>query len=450
MRLSPRDAERDRFRRELQILADTVRHRAIVELFDWNGDIARPWYISELGDPFDRWWTRQKKQTAHDATALVERAVGVVAELASALSVCHKSGVVHRDIKPKNIVMKRGVAEPWPVLIDFGIAHDEAGSRLTPLDEAVGNARFSPDVMRARLEEVPPWLDVFDLAQLLIWMLDERAPKAHWQRPVHWKYAQYRSDIPEDSRSAIRAFTAACAHEATAPANGEEVGALLSRLFPSPALLPLADVDLGAIQRAQTRGEMNKLLAEAAVEEEVQSAAPLAERVYADVRSNLLVVLQELSGTGLRREILYDNPFHYRIEGATDLIHVAVGAPDRNICLRIKSKIVTRQAPSQAAASSHAFWRRHMADDAICFTFAMEGGVVQAYDARYLTGRWLTIRRDGALLLHPLSAAFGNFTNNDLGGSAEGPGVLASAAEVRAFIISVFENGSFWEYVASG
>ena len=275
MRLSPSQAERDRFRRELQILTGTVRHRAIVELFDWNGDIERPWYISELGSSFTSWWRHQKKQTQHDPAGLVDRAIQVLAELTSALSVCHKSGVVHRDIKPNNLVVKRGVGEPWPVLIDFGIAHDEAGSRLTPLDGAVGNERFSPDVMRSRLSEVPSWLDVFDLAQLLMWMLDQRAPKAHWRRPIHWKYARYRDDIPEDLRHAIRAFTAACANEATAPANGEEVGELLASLFPRPALSQTAEVDLCAIQRAQTRGEVNMLLAEAEVQEEVQSAAPL-------------------------------------------------------------------------------------------------------------------------------------------------------------------------------
>ena len=450
MRLSPSQAERDRFRRELQILTDTVRHRAIVELFEWNGDIERPWYISELGDPFTSWWRRQKKRTEHDPAGLAYQATEVLVEVASALSVCHESGVVHRDIKPSNLVMKRGVRKPWPILIDFGIAHDEAGSRLTPLDEAVGNERFSPDVMRSRLDEVPPWLDVFDLAQLLMWMLDERAPKAHWRRPIHWKYAQYRSDLPEASRHAIRAFTAACANEATAPSNGEEVGALLARLFDRAASPQTAGVDLTAIQGARTRGEVKKLLAEAEIEEEVQSAAPRAEQVYADIRASLLSVLKEFSGTDLRTEILYDNPFDFRLDGATDLIYVTVGPAERNICLRIKSKIVSRRAPSQAAASNHAFWRRHMADDAICFTFAMEGGVVQAHDVRYLTGRWLTIRRDGALRLHPLSSAFGNYARNDLGGSAEGPGELASVAEVRAFIVSVFESESFWEFIASG
>ena len=171
---------------------------AIVTLFDWCADSDRPWYISELGDPFDRWWSQLKTDLREDPSTLVDRAVSVLVELSSALSTCHSHGVVHRDIKPKNLVVKRGVAEPWPILIDFGLAHVETGIRLTPADQAVGNARYSPDIMRNRLEQVPPWLDVFDLAQLFIGMLDDKAPKDHWQRPVHWKYAVYSDGLPGD------------------------------------------------------------------------------------------------------------------------------------------------------------------------------------------------------------------------------------------------------------
>ena len=52
--------DRARFRRELEILSCKVHHRAIVTLFDWSVDSDRPWYISELGDPFAQWWSRLK------------------------------------------------------------------------------------------------------------------------------------------------------------------------------------------------------------------------------------------------------------------------------------------------------------------------------------------------------------------------------------------------------
>ena len=90
--------------------------------------------------------------------------------------------------------MKNGVASPWPILIDFGLAHDDSEDRLTPANDAVGNARFSPDIMRRRVAEVLPWLDVFYLAQILIWMLDEEPPKAHWRRgPGHRPAGQVHS-----------------------------------------------------------------------------------------------------------------------------------------------------------------------------------------------------------------------------------------------------------------
>ena len=127
----------ERFQRELEILSRKVEHRAIVTLFDWSTENYRPWYISELGKPFDRWWSGCKKQLKTDSARLIDKAVSVLLELSSALAICHDNGIVHRDIKPKNLVVKGGVSEPWPILIDFGIAHDEAGSRLTPLDDVV-------------------------------------------------------------------------------------------------------------------------------------------------------------------------------------------------------------------------------------------------------------------------------------------------------------------------
>ena len=82
------------------------------------------------------------------------------------------------------------------------------------------------------------------------------------------------------------------------------------------------------------------------------------------------------------------------------------------------------------------FWRKHMTRSAIPFTFALEGGVVEARDTRYLDGKWITIHRDGVINLHPLDAAFGNYSSNDLGGSAKGPGVVATMDDVRAFVVS--------------
>ena len=443
------EVARARFRRELEILSRKVHHRAVVTLFDWSADSERPWYISELGGPFDQWWSQLKKALAEDPKTLIDRAVAVVVELSSALSSCHESGVIHRDIKPKNIIVQTGVAEPWPILIDFGLAHAQDGNRLTPADQAVGNARFSPDIMRNRLQEIPPWLDVFDLAQLLIWMLDDKAPKDHWQRPVHWRYAVYSHSIPENVQLSIRAFTAACSIQDTSPASGSEAIKLLQELFPSRVASTAGEIDVSSIVEAKRRGEAKKLLGEAAVQEEVESCVPLGEKIYLALRDELLSVLAEISKVEPSAKVMFDNPFHYHIIGATDLFAICVGARDHNIQLRIKTKIVPRSATPPANESNRRYWQKYMPKDAICITLALEGGVVQAYDTRFLEGRWVTIHRDGSIYLHPLNAAFGRYGNNDLGGSAEGPGVPAGMIDARDFAISVLTSEKYWEYIAA-
>ena len=440
-----------RFRRELEILSCRIEHRSIVTLYDWSGDSERPWYISELGIPFASWWSNCREQFESDPERLVSQAIFVLVELSSALAVCHGQGIVHRDIKPKNLIVKKGVTEPWPILIDFGLAHHEIEERLTASDQAVGNARFSPDIMRSRLEQVPPWLDIFDLAQLLIWMLEIQSSKSHWQRPIHWRYAVYSDAIPDALQQSLRAFTAACSTQTTSPMDGAEATKLLDTLFPNKPSLRLGGLDPNIIANAKKRGEAIKQLAVAEIQEELQSAAPLAEKVYLDLKDTLQSVAEELVQHDSSTRIMLDNPFTYQLVGATELFCMFVGPQERNIQLRIKMKIVSSVSQLEPhQENNRVFWRKYMADDSLCFTFALEGGVVQASDSRYLEGRWITLGRDGSIRLHPLEAGFGHYAHNDLGGSVKGLGVPSSLTDVRAFAISVFTKEKYWEFIMAG
>ena len=443
------EVSRQRFQRELKILSEKVQHRAVMTLYESSADIERPWYISELGNPFDKWWKCQRRKFRDEPEKLVETATSVLAELSSALSICHGNEIVHRDIKPKNLIMKRGVSPTWPVLIDFGIAHDEQGPRLTSPDDAVGNARFSPDIMRTRVDAVTPWLDIFDLAQLLMWMLDVKPTKHHWQRPIHWKHAVYDERISEETHRAIRAFTAACSNSTIGPSDGSQAANLLDNLFPQQQPTSDTKLDPQAIIAAKRRGEYTKLNTNAEIAEEVEAAAPLAEHVYGDLRAMLGGLLNELSAHDKSTSTLVNIPFEYSIIGATDLYWVSVGPQACNIQLRLKSKVVPRSEPLPGQKSNRDHWRKYMPQNAICLAFALEGGVVQSGDCQYLTGRWITIGRDGTLFVHPLSAAFGSFGDNDLGGSVEGFGTIASIDDIRQFAISVFTNSTFWEYIAA-
>ncbi len=101
-----------------------------------------------------------------------QRAVHVIEQLAAALTAAHARGLVHRDIKPSNALM---TADDFVYLIDFGIAHDAAASRLTSTGMMVGTMsymapeRFTGGTADARA-------DVYSLACVLHECLTGVAP----------------------------------------------------------------------------------------------------------------------------------------------------------------------------------------------------------------------------------------------------------------------------------
>lgn len=443
---------RGRFRREVGILSGgLVQHRSVVRLLDSDADAERPWYISERGDPFVEWWQHWKARHA-DPEVVVDRAINVVRQLADALGKCHEHSIVHRDVKPMNLVVKRGEAEPWPILIDFGLAYENESPRLTDSNEGVGNRRFSPDPARSRMEDVPAWLDVFALAQLAIWMLDEQlsAPKS-WLRPLHWRYAKYHPRLGKETLLGINAFTAACASESNAPTNGTQCAELLDRLFPEDSLvLPVSSTkQLQEMRTGKRRGVATKKLSEARIAEELEYSARLADSTYKHLREAILSVVEEIRNAGERVSVTVDNDFAFDLIGATDLLWLAAGPSDVNVQIRVKVKAIPASTPPPSIAANIEYWRRHLPDDAISFGFAIEGGVVAAHNVNLLDGRWITVGRTGGLYMHRLSASFGPYANNDLGGSVEGPGENSSAQEIAAYALSVLTNVNYWEYIAA-
>ncbi|WP_314617093.1 protein kinase domain-containing protein [Streptomyces stackebrandtii] len=104
---------------------------------------------------------------------LPEREVRVLAyELAEALRDIHRVGLVHRDLKPGNILL----SDDGPRVIDFGIARAEGTDRLTHTDAWVGTPAFMAPEQFLAQSETGPASDVFALGGVLTYALNGHGP----------------------------------------------------------------------------------------------------------------------------------------------------------------------------------------------------------------------------------------------------------------------------------
>jgi len=154
------DGDRDRFRAEVHLLA-SLSHPNLVALYDAGTDEARPWCALQLVDG----------GTLADVPvpAPPARLARIAADIACALDHVHAYGVVHRDVKPGNVLLGGGRA----YLADFGIARLVDGGRLTQTGLMLGTAAFlSPEQVRG--EGATPASDVYALGLVLLESLTGR------------------------------------------------------------------------------------------------------------------------------------------------------------------------------------------------------------------------------------------------------------------------------------
>ncbi|MCB5165429.1 bifunctional serine/threonine-protein kinase/ABC transporter substrate-binding protein [Streptomyces bambusae] len=158
---------RARFRREAAIAA-RVRSPWVVEVTGADPEAREPW----LATPFVPAPSLAEAVALHGPLPVpTVRILG--ARLAEALTAVHDAGMVHRDVKPGNILL----ALDGPRLIDFGIARLSGGTALTVTDALVGTPGYlAPEQARATGPGAGPAADVFALGCVLCFAATGRGP----------------------------------------------------------------------------------------------------------------------------------------------------------------------------------------------------------------------------------------------------------------------------------
>ena len=157
----------ERFRREAQAAAK-LSHPNIVPVFDWGEDDGTYFIVMELIDG-----TSLAEVLRGSRTLTASRSAQLIAQVASALGYAHRNGVVHRDVKPGNILI---TSDGQVKVTDFGIAQAVAvEDHLAEEGSVMGTATyFSPE--QAEGAAVDGRSDVYSLGVVLFEMLVGRPP----------------------------------------------------------------------------------------------------------------------------------------------------------------------------------------------------------------------------------------------------------------------------------
>jgi eukaryotic-like serine/threonine-protein kinase len=195
-----------RFRREA-LSAARLQHPNIVQVFDsgQDPDSERHYIVMEYVDgPSCADLLRESKRLELDET------VHIVRDACHGLDYAHRAGVVHRDVKPGNLL----IAEEMNItkLADFGIAKAAEQTRITQVGSVLGTAAYlSPE--QAHGEESGPPSDIYSLGVCAYQFLTGRLPHEYssltelalkQQRDAVQPITDFRPEVPAELDEAIR------------------------------------------------------------------------------------------------------------------------------------------------------------------------------------------------------------------------------------------------------
>jgi serine/threonine protein kinase len=186
----------DRFRTEARVMAQ-LKHPGVVDVYDFYSDAQVAFLVMEYvdGDPLSRTLGRVGRLTA-------ARTMALIAQAADALEAAHQAGIVHRDVKPGNLMVR---ANGTLVLTDFGISRSALATQLTGTGTVLGTASYlSPE--QAAGQVASPASDVYALGVVAYQCLAGRRP-FEGENPLEIAMKHVRDPappLPSDIPPAVR------------------------------------------------------------------------------------------------------------------------------------------------------------------------------------------------------------------------------------------------------
>jgi serine/threonine protein kinase len=165
-----RPREVQRFKLEAQAVA-RLDHPSIVKILDIGGDLEGAWFAMEFVDGP----SLADRMVQHGGRLPWAEAVSIASQIARALQHAHESGLLHRDVKPNNVLLEG----PRAKLADFGLAFDAASdaTRLTGTGQVLGTPTYmAPEQAAGELTRLGPATDVYGLGVLLYEALTAKVP----------------------------------------------------------------------------------------------------------------------------------------------------------------------------------------------------------------------------------------------------------------------------------
>ncbi|MGH3236256.1 MAG: serine/threonine-protein kinase, partial [Streptosporangiaceae bacterium] len=185
------DAERaNAYQRTLREAKTAARlnHPAVVTVYDVCEDEGRPWIVMQLvhAQSLDQ-------VLAASGPLSPRRAAEMGRQLLSALSVAHAAGVMHRDVKPSNVLLG---SDDRAVLTDFGIATFQGDPKLTQTGMVMGSPGFTAPE-RIRGEDASPASDLWSLGATIYAAIEGHGPFEKRGGAITTMSAIINEDAPE-------------------------------------------------------------------------------------------------------------------------------------------------------------------------------------------------------------------------------------------------------------